>query len=301
MRSSSAGSRRKERHRVTIHESVLARVEDAYLPAGWVIPPLCESVHQIILPYNGLFACSVGRQRRLIDANWTLFISPGQEYVVHHPLADTGDAALIVTPSAQMLDELWSTQPTGKRFAFTESSRPSSMPLRLMTQHLLRFSAKANDPLRFDESVILALQEAFRSPVRGSRGNSRSIVECAKEILHSRIGERVSLDDVAREIGVTPVYLTQEFARQEGVPLYRYFQHLRLSRALIELPRCGDITGLALDLGYSSHSHFSSLFRKVFGLSPSEYRSSIGARQLRIRELISRGPATAARDALASA
>lgn len=34
----------------------------------------------------------------------------------------------------------------------------------------------------------------------------------------------------------------------------------------------GDLTELALDLGYSSHSHFTVTFRRTFGISPSHYR-----------------------------
>ena len=92
-------------------------------------------------------------------------------------------------------------------------------------------------------------------------------------MLHGRSCERLTLGEIAREVGVTPVYLTQEFSRSEGVPLYRYQMRLRLNRALVELPHCTDITGLALDLGFSSHSHFTAVFGRAFGLTPSDYRS----------------------------
>jgi AraC-like DNA-binding protein len=62
--------------------------------------------------------------------------------------------------------------------------------------------------------------------------------------------------------------------------MYRYQLRLRLSRALLELPHCNDITGLALDLGFYSHSHFSNSFRKAFGMTPSSYRAMIGTRQI---------------------
>jgi AraC-like DNA-binding protein len=82
------------------------------------------------------------------------------------------------------------------------------------------------------------------------------------------------LSEIAEQVGVSPVYLTQEFTRAEGIPLYRYQRRLRLARALEELPDCDSITGLALDLGFCSHSHFTSAFRSSFGLTPSEYRAS---------------------------
>ena len=66
--------------------------------------------------------------------------------------------------------------------------------------------------------------------------------------------------------------LTQLFHAVEGVPLHAYLTGLRLARALAELPHTDDLTELALELGFSSHSHFSARFRRAFGLTPSEFR-----------------------------
>jgi len=43
----------------------------------------------------------------------------------------------------------------------------------------------------------------------------------------------------------------------------------------------GDLTGLALELGFSSHSHLTDAFRHAFGVPPSEYRKSCDGRRLR--------------------
>jgi AraC family transcriptional regulator len=61
----------------------------------------------------------------------------------------------------------------------------------------------------------------------------------------------------------------------EGVPLYRYQLRLRLARALDLLGEYDDLTTLSLELGFSSHSHFSAAFRQVYGRSPSEFRGSV--------------------------
>jgi AraC family transcriptional regulator len=58
------------------------------------------------------------------------------------------------------------------------------------------------------------------------------------------------------------------------LPLYRYQLRLRLARALDLLARHDDLTTLSLDLGFSSHSHFSAAFRQAYGRSPSEFRQS---------------------------
>jgi len=60
----------------------------------------------------------------------------------------------------------------------------------------------------------------------------------------------------------------------EGVPLYRYQLRLRLARALDLIAQYDDLSALGLDLGFSSHSHFSAAFRAVYGRTPSEFRRS---------------------------
>jgi len=49
---------------------------------------------------------------------------------------------------------------------------------------------------------------------------------------------------------------------------------LALPVSFRELPDREDITDLALELGYSSHSHFTAAFRSALGVTPSDYRRS---------------------------
>ena len=64
-----------------------------------------------------------------------------------------------------------------------------------------------------------------------------------------------------------------QFQQVEGVPLHRYHLRLRLARALDLLPRCEDMSALAMDLGFSSHSHFAAAFKQMYGRTPSEFRA----------------------------
>jgi AraC-like DNA-binding protein len=79
---------------------------------------------------------------------------------------------------------------------------------------------------------------------------------------------------VAGEVGVSPVYLTQVFQQVEGLPLYRYQLQMRLARALDLLGESFDLTSLALDLGFSSYSHFSAAFKQAYGQTPAEFQRS---------------------------
>jgi AraC family transcriptional regulator len=95
----------------------------------------------------------------------------------------------------------------------------------------------------------------------------------------SDLGRRWTLGEIAAEVRCSPVYLTQVFQQVEGLPLYRYQLRLRLARALDLLAQYDDLTTLGIDLGFSSHSHFSAAFREAYGRSPSEFRHSALHRQ----------------------
>jgi AraC-like DNA-binding protein len=92
-------------------------------------------------------------------------------------------------------------------------------------------------------------------------------------LMLAQSSERLSLDAIGRALNASPVYLTELFRCVEGMPISRHQRQLRLARALTLLPGATDITGLALDLGFSSHSHFTTAFRAVHGMTPSAHRA----------------------------
>jgi AraC family transcriptional regulator len=94
-------------------------------------------------------------------------------------------------------------------------------------------------------------------------------------VLAGDLARRWTLSEIAAELRASPVYLTQVFQQVEGLPLYRYQLRLRLARALDLLGQYDDLTDLALDLGFSSHSHFSAAFRAAYGRTPSEFRRAV--------------------------
>jgi AraC-like DNA-binding protein len=128
------------------------------------------------------------------------------------------------------------------------------------------------------EAEILALTLAQRTlttattHAAGGSDGRRRLADRVKLALTSDLARRWTLAEIAAEVGGSPVYLTQVFQQVEGLPLYRYQLRLRLARALDLLEHYDDLTALSLDLGFSSHSHFSAAFREAYGRSPSEFR-----------------------------
>jgi len=100
-------------------------------------------------------------------------------------------------------------------------------------------------------------------------------VEAAKQLLADRYRELVGLDQLTRTLGTSAAHLCRCFKQQTGVTIHRYLTRLRLREALNRIDACrGELTDLALDLGFSSHSHFTAAFRREFGLPPGRLSST---------------------------
>lgn len=264
--------RRGESFRVNIHESEIASIENCFVDPARAAPCGFEPAYQIVLPYHGLFSYYAGSRGWLIDATRTLCISPGWEFSEDKPVPGVGHAAILINPSIEIVDETCGARAADRNPAFVHASLPSTQPLRLLAHMLARAQTAPRNRLQTDEYIVMALGEL--GVPRAGRSRASRVIDRAKEVLHAHGGERLSLQEIAGMVGVTPVYLTQEFRRSEGLPLYRYELELRLNRALLALPDCESITELALDLGFSSHSHFTAVFRKAFGVTPSQYRKA---------------------------
>lgn len=274
-------------YRRLVHQSAAVAIRD--ISASHERPPQGTSPHhQVVLPYQGVFTYSVGRRSTVIDPNRTLMVPANIDFMDSHPVRDVGHAAVAVAPAPEVMEELSGLMGGAPDDFFGELSRPAG-PRAVMAAHRLRMLSETDaGPLEADELAIEALQMVFGSGNLG-KGQASQVVERAKQVVHERGCRRLSLGEIAGEVGVSPVYLTQEFTRTEGMPLYKYQLQLRLSRALVELPYCDDITGLAIDLGFSSHSHFGAAFRRVFGITPAEFRARgvVWARP-RVEELMRR-------------
>lgn len=225
---------------------------------------------EIVIPYGGVFLWRVGARTTAVDSNCALFISEGQEFSEAHPVADRGHAAAVIAPGRNTLEELKTLADREALDGFRTLVAPASPRTQMLASLLLHWSTQA-DPFRDDEAVIALLSDVLLTcPPR--RSAAREIVTRAKALLQDWVGAEFSLADAASELRVTPAHLTHAFKLVEGVPLYAYFQRLRLARALQSVPYCDSLTEVALDLGFSSHSHFSAAFRQCFGLTPTEYK-----------------------------
>jgi AraC family transcriptional regulator len=243
----------------------------------------CTATTQLVFPYRGVYVRHVGNDQAVAEANQVLFFNATEGYRVSHPLPG-GDASLTLVIGESQLRELAPRTflHHGTMLAFRQQRRridARAQALVALLRHSLR--QRIAEPLKAESLALTLVQRALGPRTTHAAGASigrQRLVDRVKLVLASDLGRRWTLAEIAAEVRGSPVYLTQVFQQVEGLPLYRYQLRLRLARALDLLAQYDDLSALSLDLGFSSHSHFSAAFREAYGRSPSEFRQSALAR-----------------------
>jgi AraC-like DNA-binding protein len=155
----------------------------------------------------------------------------------------------------------------------SERERCPSMPLaryRGGVTLLATFALQLSDLLN-----RLLIEEAHAEP---------EVVVRAKRYVNANLEEKISLETVARHVGVSPYYFCKVFKQSAGMTLTEYVNRRRVEWAKRRLadPRTR-VTEVAFDVGFQSISQFNRSFLKYVGESPTRYRErkSTQARQLR--------------------
>jgi AraC family transcriptional regulator len=250
-------------------------------------PEESTATTQLVFPYRGVYVRHVGHDQAVAEANQVLFFNAKEGYRVSHPVPG-GDASLTVVIDELQLHELAprALLRDGPTLAFRQHRLRIDARTQVLVA-LLRHSLRQEiaEPLEAETLALTLVQRSLgprTTRTAGATYGRQRLVDRVKLVLASDLARRWTLAEIAAEVHGSPVYLTQVFQQVEGLPLYRYQLRLRLARALDLLGEYQDLTSLGLDLGFSSHSHFSAAFRQLYGRSPSEFKQSALRRHVQL-------------------
>ncbi|MCR2802696.1 response regulator transcription factor [Paenibacillus soyae] len=121
------------------------------------------------------------------------------------------------------------------------------------------------------------LEEIARQIRTKRRGHVKDPVEEVKAYIEQNLSKELSLEEVAERLGLNPSYFSQLFKQMTDETFVQYRIKRRMERAkkLLALPHY-KITDISHEVGYSDHPYFTKTFKKVTGLTPSEYREMLG-------------------------
>jgi AraC-like DNA-binding protein len=237
---------------------------------------------QIVLTLRGAFVYELGSSHSLLTANHALFIAAGDvsrdRFVDDQPLD-----YMLVTPHIDAVNAMLGDAVAAGLGKLARETRVGGAPAKLQRAASALWSSclrECSDDVDVEQSVVELLTcivEAASIESPAYRTQAAKLIGAAKELIGSAREPR-SLTSIAAQLDISPAYLTDVFRRHEGLSIARYQRRLRLSRALVELPDTDDIAALALELGFSSHAHFTTAFRAAYGETPSMYRKNLKAR-----------------------
>jgi len=104
---------------------------------------------------------------------------------------------------------------------------------------------------------------------------SKPRLRTALEYIDIHLDEDLKLGDIACAAGMSPFHFARGFRKVMGQPPHRYLLMRRVDRARNLLTRTtDDIMTIARQVGFASQSHFSAVFKRHCGMTPSQYRSA---------------------------
>lgn len=231
-------------------------------------PPYRAPAARLLVPRSDWIECDLDGRRHVCDRLDGLWLTPAAPYRMRQPWRGQRSVVLVLHDAAV-------------------PGRPAAMPARLPAQAawwLARWQARLQSApmqaLAFEESVAGFVQQvlAAASAAPAWPALPHRAVERAREFLNAEPGSAHTLAQIAAAARCSAFHLARGFRRHTGLSLHGYRTRLRMAIAVQRLAEGErDLTALALDLGYSSHSHFSAVFRRQFGCAPREVRRNLTA------------------------
>lgn len=123
-----------------------------------------------------------------------------------------------------------------------------------------------------NQLLVLLMAESWH-PVSNTDGRQKRSMLCVKIYLDEHFTDKIGLDDLAAQFFINKFYLVKSFKQQYGMSINNYLRNLRVTKAKKMLRFTGrKVEDIGVECGLGALTYFSRTFKKVEGISPSEYR-----------------------------
>lgn len=155
---------------------------------------------------------------------------------------------------------------------------PASPVVREMIKHARKWTVDAHEPDEEIERFFRTLLDLCRNEMRKKRqlslpkAQSEELVQVLS-YTQDHLGEPIRLEDAAREAAMSPRTLMRRLNAEIHMTWGQYLQQARMIRAMEHLARGMQVTETAFEVGYNSMPSFSTAFRRLTDMTPTEYRA----------------------------
>lgn len=237
-------------------------------PPGFKVPRHAHELTSFYLVLEGSLTESCGRLTRDCRTNSVTFTPSGE---IHgNTFHDRGGRCFLVELTSGWNDRLSLSGVTRKRAFAADRGEITSLATRLYGEFR---RADSMSPLSI-EGLGLEILAAFSRQGKNEQSSVPSWLRRARDLLHDRFLETVTLGEIAAHAEVHPVHLARTFRKHYRCSIGEYQRRLRVehaSRQLLSSSR--PLAGIALDSGFADQAHFCRVFKNQTGLTPSKFRT----------------------------
>jgi AraC family transcriptional regulator len=255
-----------------------------------------QTMNVLVLPFSGVFSKHDGPGRQVIGTpSHAVLIAADTPYRIGFPGA-IGDCALLLGFGETLAPDL--LERSGETTATASHGLWPAQAMMLRDRLRLRLESGKTETLETEalglDLLSLSLQSMHRpEPARrrATLARQRRALERVKEAVALAPGERWSVARLAGIAHLSPFHLCRVFREMERISLYGYVLRERLAQTLLPVLDGGDdLTAIALDAGFASHSHFTERFRRFFGCTPAALRRRAAAERVaQLRKIMTAG------------
>lgn len=126
------------------------------------------------------------------------------------------------------------------------------------------------------EWYMKKMTEACKNVLVKKSERANDIITSAKAYIDANYTKDLSLDDISRNMNLSPYYFSKLFKEETGENFVEFLTNVRIEKAkeLLKMPE-KSMKEICSNIGYSDPNYFSRIFKKVVGLTPTEYRESV--------------------------
>lgn len=235
--------------------------------------------HVLVFPSLPVEICYSHQESVVADSMLAMCYNRGCEYR-RRALNSQGDLCWWIAYEDSLLAGAMGTSAESPfRQRWVPVPKDAFMVMRALVTELL--DGGSPDPLQLGDSAWWLIGRCLEGPHTPSRANRQQelAVQRARAFVAQHFRESISLSDLAHTARMSPFHLSRVFHRVVGKRLHQYLVELRLRESVQEIVRSTrSLTDIGLDMGFSTPSHFSTAFKKTFGIAPSQLRKDQWAR-----------------------
>jgi AraC family transcriptional regulator len=236
-------------------------------PSGLVLSKHYHERAYVTFVIGGAFRESYATRSILCSTGMICFLPAGE---LHENEIQERSRCLHISTEASALEQLRQSRDVPRKPAEINGLSTTWLANRLYAEFFRQDTASE---MAIEGLVLEILAEIARAETDDTRLPAPNWLKRATEIVESRFLERLSLEDIASQVGVHYVHLSRQFHKYNRCTVGELIRRRRIQYASNLLAHSRTpLAEIALTCGFADQSHLSFLFKRYMGLSPSKFR-----------------------------